>query len=418
MVGFKFNSSICKLFLASLLTISLIFVGTGCQSKKKETSSAKEKKLEEQNKLKEENSKKEEPKPENIAQNMLKSGFALTAKDWVYYFNGNNGQLFKIKSDGRSKTLLSDDKGLLITIKDEWIYYINASDGYRIYKIRTKGSNRTKLTDDVSIYIEAFDDWIYYCNLSDLSKLYKIKLDGTGRTKITSESANDVVVSTDWVYYTDKLGSGLYKLTLNGTNKTKLTDDFARNLKKVGEWIYYRGKSDSEYYKIKLDGTGKTKLSQDDYTYDVNAAGGWTLYYMSEELKKFKSNNNGNSGNDLNSDLKSDEIAKKMNQLFLKYDNNMDKEKMQSYSKQVANAFKKDTFEFILEFSKLSDETKSKIASFVASECIDDADAIKQYFNELKSSDKLSETQVEALEIISEELDNYANSIHIKKSYN
>ena len=418
MVGFKFDSLMCKFFLTSLLTISLVFVGTGCQSKKKETSSAKEKKLEEQNKIKEENSKKEEAKPENIAQNMLKSGFALTAKDMVYYFDGYKGFLFKIRSDGKSKTLLSDDRGSLITINDEWIYYINASDGYRIYKISTNGSRRTKLTDDVSILVETFDGWIYYCNISDLSKLYKIKLDGTGRTKITNESTNDVVVSADWIYYTDRLGSGLYKITLDGTNKTKLTDDFARGLNKVGEWIYYMGKSDSKYYKIKLDGTQKTELSQNDYKYDVNVAGGWTLYYMSEELKRFKSKNNSNAGNDFFSDKKSDEIAQKLHQLFLRYDNNMDKETMQSYSKQVGEAFSENTFEFIREFAKLSDQTKAQIASFVASECIDDADAIRQYFDELRNSDKLSETQLEALKLISDELDNYSDSNRIKKSYN
>jgi hypothetical protein len=196
------------------------------------------------------------------------------AGDWIYYLDSG---LYKIRTDGTERTKLTDNCADM-TLSGDWIYYTNyvpvtnpnvftpkSSEQGNLYKIRTDGTGKTKLNSDDCRSINVAGDWIYYANYDDGSnvylKLYKIRTDGTGRTKVSDDSfgnfAYGINVSGDWIYYHN--GSThpgtLCKIKTDGTGKTKLTDDSCAWINVIGDWIYYS--SWDKVYKVRIDGTAR-----------------------------------------------------------------------------------------------------------------------------------------------------------------
>jgi len=86
-----------------------------------------------------------------------------------------------VSSTERGNTVGNIVNGGYVAQKSDWIYY-QSNDGGKLYKIRTDGSSRTKLNDDSSYWINVVGDWVYYTNFNDdIGKFYKIRTDGTER---------------------------------------------------------------------------------------------------------------------------------------------------------------------------------------------------------------------------------------------
>jgi hypothetical protein len=108
--------------------------------------------------------------------------------EWIYYCSEVDGyKLYKIKTDGTSKTLVSGDRTLNINIIDDWIFYSNGSDYFKIYKIKIDGSQKSIVCEDVTSNLRLVGEWIYYSNYQDMRKPYKIKIDGTGRCIVNED---------------------------------------------------------------------------------------------------------------------------------------------------------------------------------------------------------------------------------------
>jgi len=201
------------------------------------------------------------------------SGIYVTG-DWIYYLD--NG-LYKIRTDGTERTKLADNCAGM-TLSGDWIYYTNyvpvtnpnvftpkSSEEGNLYKIRTDGTGKIRLNSDDCRSINVAGDWIYYANYDDGSniylKLYKIRTDGTGRTKVSDDSfgnfAYGINVSGDWIYYHNSSTppGTLCKVKTDGTGKTKLTDDSCAWINVIGDWIYYS--SGGKAYKVRMDGTAR-----------------------------------------------------------------------------------------------------------------------------------------------------------------
>jgi len=106
--------------------------------------------------------------------------------DWVFYLNGSDGsKLYKIRTDGSSKTKLNDEKSFCINIVDDWIYYSTQYYGKKLYKMRIGGSGKAKLNDDECSHVNVIGDWVYYHKKNDdkqgSSNLYRIRTDSTER---------------------------------------------------------------------------------------------------------------------------------------------------------------------------------------------------------------------------------------------
>lgn len=112
--------------------------------------------------------------------------FAVTKDAWIYYSNASNDEfkIYKIRTDGSSKTKLSNDLSVYIALEGDWLYFSNYSKGGHLYKIKSDGTGGKELNKDWSVEIKVQDGWVYYTNKSDKERKYKIKVDGSGRQRI------------------------------------------------------------------------------------------------------------------------------------------------------------------------------------------------------------------------------------------
>jgi len=208
--------------------------------------------------------------------------------EWIYYINrSDNNKLYKVKTDGSSKIKVCDDtfvhtyEDLMLGptteisdfyVIDEWIYYINYSDRGRLYRMKTDGSSKSKLSED-SIYTFIVDgDAIYYNNSSDRWRFYTIKTDGSNHRKLCDYGGYEQFNIYDgWIYYCDTSDGELYKLSINGDQRIKIDNEKLIYLNSdlfgtvsisiVNDWIYYYSCSSEKWFKIKIDGSEKTDLS-------------------------------------------------------------------------------------------------------------------------------------------------------------
>jgi hypothetical protein len=160
--------------------------------------------------------------------------------EWIYFADFTDGQsLYKIKIDGTMKTkILSDDVGTLNVVGD-WIYYSSNLGGdaglaTNLNKVKTDGTSRTVLSDQEWTYeINVVGDWIYFSDylqetMDSYGKwtLYKMKTDGTSKTKLSDDNIINVNIAGDWIYYTIRNDTAanyidpiLYRMKTDGSMK-------------------------------------------------------------------------------------------------------------------------------------------------------------------------------------------------------
>ncbi len=143
-----------------------------------------------------------------------------------------------------------------VAAQGDWIYYVG--DNFRLYKVRSDGSEKQLLTSTAVTYINVVGEWVYFSNLYDNYRLYKIKLNGTEETKVSSDSCFTFYVIDDWVYYrTDFTASYIYKMRIDGTQKTKLVLDQCVYMNIEGAWLYYAAADTYSIYRVSIHGGEK-----------------------------------------------------------------------------------------------------------------------------------------------------------------
>jgi hypothetical protein len=216
----------------------------------------------------------------NSNANLSRSGAFAEKDGFVYFNNVKNYKLYKIKSDGTSKSFLSDDHPSFIQVIGNWVYYLNKSDGDKLYKINVDGTGRTSVSDDSMSYVNIVGDWVYYSNSSDYNYLYKMKFDGSSKTKLSSENVYKINTMGDWLYYISATDNNrLYKMKKDGTQRTLLYEYSIDNLIVSGSKIYL---SNSSWYSMDLDGRNMVKIDLGaGVTSDISVDGD-KVYYSNQ----------------------------------------------------------------------------------------------------------------------------------------
>lgn len=147
--------------------------------------------------------------------------------------------------DGTGKTILnSDDITTWIDVSEEGIFFkaFNWGSKVGLYRVGLDGSGRIRLCNEeptgfslssdgreVNFLYGNFehrvDDWIYFINESDGKKIYKVKIDGSQVVKLGDESTDirSVEFLDRYIYYRSSDGSGkYYRVNMDGTQKQLL----------------------------------------------------------------------------------------------------------------------------------------------------------------------------------------------------
>jgi RNA polymerase sigma factor (sigma-70 family) len=206
----------------------------------------------------------------------------------IYKVKADGTQLERILENTRTITIETDDRGTTtrtvteqsrrLNIVGDWIYYVNSvssgiqtpnlnagSNHSEIYKIRTDGTEKTLLTSDNldemwRITLIAYDDWLYF---ETNDGLYRMRFDGSELSRISMDNILRFNIHDDWLYYfarDDDFAFSLYKSRLDGTEKTLLGNGgmMSHDINIVADFVYFVDGFDEflELYRVRTDGTG------------------------------------------------------------------------------------------------------------------------------------------------------------------
>lgn len=209
--------------------------------------------------------------------------------DYIYYIKYDNTsidnlKICKIKKDGTGKQVIGNERGMYLSVKDDWLYYADLDDGSKIYKMRTDGSDKQLLCRDSALnYMNVVGDWIYYCNSDENNNLYRVKIDGSGKQKLNNSNSRNINIVGSYIYYSamDENDNGsLYKMKVGGSENKMLSNiDCSTAVAVHGDYIYCTGFNSKGIYRIKNDGTGYESISKNRYVISLCVTGNY-IYYI------------------------------------------------------------------------------------------------------------------------------------------
>lgn len=237
--------------------------------------------------------------------------------EWIYFTEPIEKKLFKIKTDGTSKTELLDRTAGFINIIGDWVYFVQEpfslgpsdNDEYQLFKIKTDGSGLTKVIDE-STYQPVYDGtWIYYGHYpspsahgidDDKSEICRIKPDGTER-KVIVKGTLQFNLENGWIYYSrfENETYAIYKIKVDGSGQTKVSDDAAYSILVEDGWIYFFpesagggfGSSNPVLYRMKTDGTARCRVGK--IWGSFNISGDWIYYGDENSISKLRTDGTG-----------------------------------------------------------------------------------------------------------------------------
>jgi len=152
---------------------------------------------------------------------------AVFCEEWIYWVSTSG--LYRVSMADRDVVERVVETGLkqidTINIVDDWIYFtvfdFNTEES-TLYRARTDGTDRQMISDEFISQINVSGDWVYSINENN-EGVFRIRTDGTNREIITSfGNVFNMSVVGDWIYLTifewTTMGTYIYRVNTNGHN--------------------------------------------------------------------------------------------------------------------------------------------------------------------------------------------------------
>ena len=215
---------------------------------------------------------------------------------YLYYISLEKEQLIKAKLNGSKSEVIAENVGSApITVVDNWIYYF---EGTNLFKIKTNGKKRTQLSNKAIENYQIVGNKIYYSYENDGKQVIaKMDLNGKNVVKIDEEAGREFFVTGNKIYFINEKYDmenyeykyELYKMKTNAKKKEKVCDiaggvdthtiNFTENA------LYYAKTVKDEnmaIYSIKLNGKNETKITEvNTYSNAINIVEKY-MYYLDE----------------------------------------------------------------------------------------------------------------------------------------
>jgi hypothetical protein len=296
----------------------------------------------------------------NTSSNMTNGGIIAEKKNWIYYSTQTG--LYKMSNDGNTTIKLYDKSVKNINVMGNWLYF-NTNDN-QVLKMKTDGSELTVIAEEnkgldlsfvtknhLYFYGSSTEDkkskrFIQDINggeIKELSNSFYItsvkngsiygfrstdsqtnvrkrtynKLDAEGNVKKNifeieiPENTYWRIMDDKYMYYSKDF-VGIYKYDMTDGTETQLIKDVIQKFRINKGYIYYNllidpdagdksGYGVTNIYRITLEGTGKEKVievptlfSAGTTSYcDFNIAGNWVFYYDIKEKSLCRVNFDG-----------------------------------------------------------------------------------------------------------------------------
>lgn len=209
-----------------------------------------------------------------IAENISVAPITL-AENWIYYFEGTN--LFKVKTNGKNKTQLSNKTIENYQVVGKEIYYsYENNEKYVIAKMDVNGKNIIKIDEEAGREFFVKGNKIYFIsekydveNYEYKYELCKMKTNGKNKEKVCNiEGGLDtytVNFTEDALYYAKAVKDekmAVYSIKLNGKDETKITEvnTYSNAINIIDKYMYYIDEDEQgniQLYRIKVNGQDK-----------------------------------------------------------------------------------------------------------------------------------------------------------------
>lgn len=190
----------------------------------------------------------------------------------IYYLDETSKSIISVKTNGEDKKTLIENIDLKqFTVRNGWIYYFENSN---FYKIKTNGKNKTKLSEEDIINYQIEDNIIYYSyEKEEKIIIAKMKTNGKNVKIIDEEAGTQFFLVGNEIYYIKEnynyenyeYNYELYKT--NGKNKeyiTKIEGQINTDTINADKSNLYYAKENKDkklsIYKIKFNGKNETKI--------------------------------------------------------------------------------------------------------------------------------------------------------------
>lgn len=196
---------------------------------------------------------------------------------WIFYRQGDEINRFDTKEE-KNETIFRNISFNMHVIGN-WLYLIDADDGYKLYKMDVNGQNAEVLHEGEigALSLSIYDDQIYYSYKKDeKSYLERMDLDGKNKEVLANVLAERMVIDHEYIYYLDLPDNQLYRKQLKSGETEKLANEKIFSFVKDDKHIFYTLKiADGKYHEIKgiyrmnLDGEDVKILDDKNYLHDV-----------------------------------------------------------------------------------------------------------------------------------------------------
>jgi hypothetical protein len=166
----------------------------------------------------------------NTGGNLFNWGLIVDKGEWLYLSETLNfNRIVKMKVDGSQRTLLTNTQNnFQLNVVGDWIIYLESSSVWSesgvIMKMKTDGTSKTALTDFIVSKLFVKGNYIYYLKEND-SKIYRTQLDGKDTVLLVNDEVYGMGLSGEWVVYTDRTLGKLRKIRLDGKYGAVLGED-------------------------------------------------------------------------------------------------------------------------------------------------------------------------------------------------
>ena len=204
--------------------------------------------------------------------------------------------------DGGSAKILKEGYFSRLILNDEYLYYTDGSDG-SLYRIKYDGSGEQLLLQE-EIY-DAFliiNGSLYiYSDLDEeyVTNIYKMPLDGSAPpTMIVKDIFGGIDVALNEIYYTARDNSSNMLQYDTETGEISLFVDYwIDSINTDGEYLYYfwsgakSNNSDCGLYRMRPDTSDNQMIMQTEELYSLNIAGGKLFWQNNDEFRRLTSSN-------------------------------------------------------------------------------------------------------------------------------
>ncbi len=213
------------------------------------------------------------------------SSFEFEKDGWIYTTTGKG--IYKMKTDGTSKTKISEINAHKMVVISDWIYFINYDHLNWIYRMKLDGSEVGLVSNHPSSHFIVKDEWIYF----EAYTLDRVRTDGTGYTNLAYSLSGDInppfFIENNKIIYQVRLDdyfTQIMRCDLDGKNNAKLLQGINYLFNVENGWIYYdvhdfSGMDPHTIYRIDFSGQHKTRMIDESRIDVIGTYDSWVYVY-------------------------------------------------------------------------------------------------------------------------------------------